>query len=238
MSLQTKTVEYHDGETLLEGYLAYTEADTRPTILLAHMWAGRVEFICDKARTFAKMGFNAFAIDMYGKDVIGNNKDECAALMQPFIDNRAMLQQRIISGLEAAKTLPIVDENNIVALGYCFGGMCVLDLARSGADIKGAISIHGLLQPPPPELSKPVKAKVLVLHGSNDPMADQQSLLQLGNELSTDNADWQAIIYGNAMHAFTNPNANDVAFGTVYNADADKRSWWAIQQFLGETFNT
>lgn len=239
MKIVTTTVDYFDGDTALEAYLAYPESSQppgNPAVMLAHMWAGRVEFVCEQARRFAALGYTAFALDMYGKSIIGKNPDENARLMQPFIDDRHLLQRRINAALETLRGLQQVDAGRIAAIGYCFGGLCVLDLARSGADIKGVVSIHGLLDPFPDTNDNRIKSKILLLHGSEDPQADMNSLLAVQKELTDAGVDWQAVVYGHTQHAFTNPVANDPARGTVYNPQSDRRSWEAVQNFLKECF--
>ncbi len=238
MAIVSNTVGYTDEDVLLEGFFAYDDAieGKRPVVLINHAWGGRDDFVGGKAIKLAELGYLAFAVDMYGKGVKGESKEQCAALMQPFMDDRAKLQQRLNAGLQAVKLMPWADENKIAAIGFCFGGLCVLDLARSGADIAGVVSFHGLLFPAE-NISEPVvKAKVLVLHGRDDPMVPPDLVLSFQEELTQAGADWQFMSYGNTMHAFTNPVANDPDFGTVYQADADRRSWLAMQTFLSEIF--
>lgn len=231
-----RLVEYsHDG-VVLEGLLAI-DADTRgkkPGVLIAHAWGGRGEMEENTARRLAALGYASFAIDMFGKGVRGSSKEENAALIGPFLQDRSMLESRILSSVSALKDQPQVDSNRIAAIGYCFGGLCVLDLARSGAAVAGVVSIHGLFTPPEPAPGQPIRAKVLALHGHDDPMVPVDAVNQLEAELTAAGADWQIHVYGGAMHAFTNPKANDPDFGTVYNAAADRRSWVAMTNFLGE----
>jgi dienelactone hydrolase len=234
--LQTQTVEYRDADALLEGFLAYDETLPKPlpAVLISHAWGGRDDFVCDKARKLAELGYAGFALDMYGKGVLGKGPEENARLMQPFMDDRARLQARITAALEALRRIPGVDPGRIAAMGFCFGGLCVLDLARTGADLRGVISFHGLLSPPGNTRRNQIKAKVLVLHGHDDPLAPRQQIYALAQELTEAGADWQIHVYGNTLHAFTNPNAKDPGFGTVYNAAADRRSWQSMQLFLAE----
>ncbi|MCK9605027.1 MAG: dienelactone hydrolase family protein [Methylomonas sp.] len=238
MAIVSNTVDYLDDDVLLEGFFAYddTLVGVRPVVLIHHAWAGRDEFVAEKAKKLAELGYLAFATDMYGKGVIGSSPQENASLMQPFMANRAKLQQRLQRALAAVKLMPWADDTRIAAMGFCFGGLCALDLARSGVDIRGVVSFHGLLIPadniPKPE----IKAKVLVLHGHDDPMAPPEQVLALQSELTQAGADWQVHVYGGTLHAFTNPVANDPGFGTVYQALADKRSWQAMQNFLAEIF--
>jgi dienelactone hydrolase len=156
--------------------------------------------------------------------------------MQPFMTDRAMLQQRITAAFNALKQLSWVDESKIAAMGFCFGGLCVLDLARTGIDIQGVVSFHGLLGAPGNTQGNKIRAKVLALHGYDDPMAPPEHMLAFQDEMTAAGADWQFVSYGNTMHAFTNPVANDPSVGTVYQPDADRRSWQAMQAFFTEIF--
>lgn len=234
-------VEYeHDG-VVLQGFLAF-EADSdietvsKPGVLVSHAWAGRSEFECDKARELAKLGYVGFALDVYGKGVLGQSVDENSQLMQPFIDNRQRLQDRLVKALHVLQAQPEVDNNQLAIMGYCFGGLCALDLARVNNEIKAAVSFHGLLGAPDNTTSKHINAKILVLHGNEDPMVPADSVVALQNELTKAQADWQIHSYGGAMHAFTNPLADDVDFGVKYNSAADKRSWQAMRNLLAEVF--
>lgn len=238
MNIVSNTVAYLDEDVVLEGFFAYDEAlvGPRPVVLIHHAWAGRDDFVADKARKLAELGYLGFAVDMYGKGVLGSSPAENAMLMQPFMQDRGKLQKRSHAALAAVMLMPWADNDRIAAIGFCFGGLCALDLARSGADIRGVISFHGLLVPPDNIPSPQVKAKVLVLHGHNDPMVQPDQVLALETELTKAGVDWQVHAYGNTMHAFTNPLANDPGFGTVFQPVADRRSWQAMQNFLVEIF--
>ena len=172
MAIIENTVEYKDGDKVLEGFYAFdnSKQGPRPVVLISHAWLGRDSFVMDKARKLAGLGYVGFALDMYGKGILGKSRDENASLMQPFMADRKMLQNRIQAALNAVKQLPQVDINNIAAMGFCFGGLCVLDLARTGADIKGVVSFHGLLVKPENTQGIKIKAKILALHGRDDPM--------------------------------------------------------------------
>ena len=238
MSLQHRLVEYRDGDTLLEGRVAWDDriSGPRPGVLVAHAWGGRSDFEDGKADELAGQGYAAFALDLYGKDVRGSSPEENAGLMQPFLDDRAMLQQRLRASLAAMREQPEVDAERVAAIGFCFGGLCVLDIARTGDDIAGVVSIHGLFGPPGNTSDNRVSAKVLALHGWDDPMAPPDQVNALAGELTAMGADWQLHAFGNTMHAFTNPAANAPDMGTVYSAAADKRSALAIKNFLDELF--
>jgi dienelactone hydrolase len=239
MAFQSSTVEYFDNGICLEGLFVYDDSLTQPlpTVLIAHAWGGRDEFVCDKARRVAELGYGAFALDMYGKGVLGSSVEENVALMTPFMEDRAMLQRRIGAALDAVSGLDSVDAGLIVAMGFCFGGLCVLDLARTGADLCGVVSFHGLLAAPSNIEGQPINARVLVLHGHDDPMVPMEDIARLQEDLTRAGCDWQFHSYGKTMHAFTNPVANDPGFGTVYHPLADRRSWQTMQMFFEECFD-
>jgi dienelactone hydrolase len=175
-------------------------------------------------------------MDVYGKGILGNSKEENAALMTPLAQNRPLLQARLRAALEALLAQPEVDRQRVAAIGFCFGGLSVLDMARAGMPLKGVVSFHGLFTPPGNTAGLKIQAKVLALHGWDDPMARPQAVIDFAREMTEAGADWQLHAYGHTMHAFTNPQANDPSFGTVYQPVADARSWQAMQNFLAELF--
>lgn len=236
--LKTQKIEYHDGDVLLEGYYSYDDKVTgkRPAVLIAHDWSGKSEFSCHKADKLAELGYVGFALDMFGKGVNGTTKEEKSALITPFMQDRQRLQKRILAAYEVVRKLDQVLSSKIGAMGFCFGGLCALDLARSGADVKGVVSFHGLLQAPENITQKTIIAKVLALHGFDDPMVTMDQVTAFGQEMTHAEVDWEFDIYGNAMHAFTNPQANDKGFGTVYEKHADARSWVRMKEFFKEIF--
>lgn len=230
-----RPVEYEHEGTRLEGLLAVGDAaGPVPGVVIAHAWGGRGEQEDETARRLAAEGYAGFALDLYGPGVRGTNRDENAALIAPFLARRSMLQGRMASSVKALQSQDEVDSRRIAAIGFCFGGLCVLDLARSGADVRGVVSLHGLFTPPEPAPGVPIRAKVLALHGHDDPMVPVAAVNALENELTGAGADWQIHVYGGTMHAFTNPKANDPNFGTVYNAAADRRAWASTMAFLAE----
>ncbi|CUB06996.1 MAG: dienelactone hydrolase family protein [Tepidiphilus sp.] len=238
MTIRTRLVEYTHEGTTLEGFLAWDDAITgkRPAVAVVHAWAGRTAFECEKARQLAMMGYVGFAVDLYGKGVLGKSKEENAKLMAPFVENRAKLQGRIAQAIETLRAQPEVDAEKIAAIGFCFGGLTVLDLARTGADVRGVASFHGLFTPPGNTAGKKIKAKVLALHGWDDPMVPPNMVVDFAKEMTEAGADWQLHAFGNTMHAFTLPEANDPSFGTVYEPKADARSWAILREFLHEIF--
>lgn len=236
--LKQHKIEYRDGEVILEGYYAYNDNinEKKPAVLVCHDWSGKNDFACAKADHLAELGYVGFAVDMFGKGVKGETKEEKSALIQPFMQDRGKLQKRILAAFNCVKELEQVDKTRIGVIGFCFGGLCALDLARSGADIKGAVSFHGLLHAPENIASHKIQAKILALHGYDDPMVTPDKITNFANEMTHANVDWQFNIYGHTMHAFTNPKANDPDFGTVYNENADHRSWIAMKEFFKEIF--
>jgi dienelactone hydrolase len=238
MPIVSNTVGYLDNEVLLEAFFAFDDSlsGRRPAVLINHTWAGRDDFVAEKAKKLAGLGYVGFAVDMYGKGVSGSSPEENAQLMQPFMDNRQMLQKRMHAALYALKLLPWVDDSKIAAMGFCFGGLCSLDLARTGADLKGVVSFHGLLGAPGNTQGNAIKAKILALHGHDDPMGPPEQVIAFEQEMTAAGADWQLHTFGNTMHAFTNPAANNPGFGTVYQPDADRRSWLLMKNFLAEIF--
>ena len=237
--MHTELIEYHDGETQLEAYVAWDDsiAGPRPGVLVAHDWTGRRDFATDKADEMAALGYVGFALDMYGKGVFGSDGDVegNSALMGPLAGDRTALRARMTSALEKLQGLDVVDSLKIGAMGYCFGGMCVLELARAGADVGGVISIHGIFTPGDVP-NNAITARVLCLHGQDDPMVPPEQVLDFENEMSAAGADWQMHAYGGTMHAFTNPDANDPGFGAVYNPVADRRATQSIRNFWEEIF--
>jgi len=238
MAIVSNTVGYLDGDVLLEAFFAYDDSFSgrRPAVLINHTWAGRDDFVAEKAKKLAALGYVGFAVDMYGKGVLGSSVEENAKLMQPFMDNRLMLQKRMMAALYAVKLMPWVDDSKVAAMGFCFGGLCSLDLARTGADLKGVVSFHGLLGAPGNTQGNAIKAKILALHGHDDPMGPVEQVLAFEQEMTEAGADWQLHTFGNTMHGFTNPAANDPERGMVYRPDADRRSWLEMENFLAEIF--
>jgi dienelactone hydrolase len=232
MTLSKTTLTYSDNNTYHGLFVNNSAKPTSATILIVHTWNGRGQFVEDIAEKLAALGYNAFAVDMYGDGIYEKHPTKCEALMKPLVQDRAELQKRINLALDFVKTLEQVDAQKIIAIGYCFGGLCVLDLARSNADLLGVVSFHGLLHAPQ-NPSTGIKAKVLVLHGHDDPMVPVSQVNALKNELTELKADWQLHAYGATVHAFTNKQAK-LAGTAEYNASSDKRSWQSMLNFFDE----
>ncbi len=234
--MANRRIEYREGDTTFEGHLAWDETATRPrpAVIVCHAWGGRDEFSCARAEDLAALGYVGFALDAYGKGVRGGSVEENQALMSPLLEDRALLRRRLAAAVACVRAQPEVDSSRVAAIGYCFGGLCVLDLARDGADLRGVVSFHGLLSAPESPANADIAAKVLVLHGHDDPMVPPDQVLAFEQEMTAAGVDWQVHAYGHTVHAFTNPEANDPKLGAAFNAAANRRSWTAMKDFLAE----
>jgi dienelactone hydrolase len=238
-AIQTKTVEYKQGNTTLEGFVAWDDAipGVRPGVLVVHQWMGLTDYEKHRAEMLARLGYVAFCADIYGKGVRPRNTQEAGALAGKYKGDRQLLRARVHAGLDALRQQPLVDPGHIAAIGYCFGGTTVLELARSGAELNGVVSFHGGLDAPNPDDGKNIKCKVLVLHGADDPFSSPQDIAALENEMRRGGVDWQLVKFGGAVHAFTQPMAgNDNSKGAAYNEKADRRSWKYMKLFFAEIF--
>ena len=233
--MKTEKITYQSGDNSFEGFLAQPEGDSNPCVLIAHTWAGRDAFVEEKAKLLTELGYAAFAIDMYGDGKIGKSNEENAGMMQPLLDDREELARRALASLDAVSKIDSIDASKSVIMGYCFGGLVAMDLARTGADIKGAVSFHGFLAGPENSTNE-IKAKLLALHGDSDPMVGQDQIESFRQEMTSKKVDWQLHVFGGAMHSFTNPEANDPDFGAVYSKNADERSWKIFTDLLKELF--
>lgn len=237
--LRTQVVEYKQGDTVLEGYLAYDDAITtrRPGVMVVHEWTGIGDYVKKRTEQLAQMGYVAFAADIYGKGIRPSNPKEAGAQAAIYRGNRPLLRDRANAGLAVLQKNPLVDANRIAAIGYCFGGGTVLELARSGAPVAGVVSFHGNLDTPNPADAKNIKGKVLVLHGAIDPYVPPAQVAAFEKEMNEAGVDWQLISYGGVVHSFTNPEAgNDKSKGAAYDALADRRSFAAMKVFFDELF--
>lgn len=231
-------VDYTVDGKAYEGYfLAPAGAKNVPVVAIAHAWGGLGDNEKEKAaRIVNEFGYAAFAMDVYGKGKRGNSVEENQALMNPLVGDRAELQKRLAGGLAAAKAQPGVDASKAAAIGYCFGGLCVLDMARAQMDLLGVCAFHGLFRPAENIPTPKIKAKVLIEHGWLDPMATPEDVLAIAKEMGAAGADWQLHAHGQCVHAFTTLAANDRANGVEYDADADRRSFAHLKGLLAEIF--
>lgn len=229
---------YHQDKQAFKGYVSYhdTGKKQRPAVLVVHDWSGRNEFACKKADMLADMGYVGFAVDMYGDGRQGQTTEEKMALMQPLLSDRRLIRDRLMAAYQAISSMPDVDNRHVAVIGFCFGGLCALDLARSGLDFKGVVSFHGLLNKPEHLKTEKVKAKILALHGYDDPMVQPDQVNDFCQEMTQAQADWQVHMFGHTKHAFSNPLAHDEQLGTIYNAVAEARSLQAMANFLTEIF--
>lgn len=236
--MKEERIEQQNQGKTFEHYLVYDEKKEgkRPGVLIFPPWRGRDQFSIEKAKQIAAFGYVGMAVDLYGKGILGKTDEECERLITPFLKDRAFLRERITVILEKFKNYPVVDQSRLGAIGFCFGGLVALDLARSGAALKGVVSFHGLLHPPEGLPKEGIKAKVLVLHGDDDPMVPSEEVLAFEEEMREGSVDWQVHIYGAVRHAFTNPEAKEVKKGTVYNETATKRAMQSMHSFFMEVF--
>jgi len=238
--MQTQIIEYQCEDLIMEGFLAIgdTVLEKQPLILVAHDWSGQREFVQDKAKYFAKQGFIGFAVDLYGKGKRGSDIDKSInqELLNELLQDRSVIVTRLQAALNYALDLPTVDSNRIMAVGFCMGGMSVLDFARSGAKIGGVVSIHGILGRPETPSASTINAKVLVLQGHDDPMATPQHIIDFEAEMTSKGVDWQVHVFGNTVHAFTNPKAEDLNAGLLFAPSANARTWELVRNFATEIF--
>jgi len=230
-------VEYRYNNKIFCAYVARAHNTTNlPVVLICHAWAGRDDFANQIADRIAKLGYCGIALDVYGKDILGNTVDEKMSLMQPLLDNREELQGRLKAAFEKISSLNYIDSNKIAAIGYCFGGLCVLDMARIDLNLRGVVSVHGNLTKPSNLQKYIIKNKVLALHGYLDPLVTKDHVDAFMQECDEAKTDWQLYIYGKAVHGFSNPEAMDHNLGIVYDKTTEERSWLAICNFLRESF--
>lgn len=235
--LKTKKVDYKHEDAILQGYLAYDDSiqRKRPGVLVVHCFRGLRDFVKERAEQLANLGYIAFALDMYG--LIPENDQEAFALAKTFGDDRPLTRSRANAGLEILKNHRLTDAKRVGAMGYCFGGGVVLELARSGAEIGGVVGFHANLNTPNREDAKNIKGKVLILHGADDPLVPDDQVLAFQDEMRKAKVDWQMVFYGGAVHGFTMPESGtDPSKPVAYDEKADRRSWEAMKAFFREVF--
>ncbi len=235
--LIARAVEYRDGDQVLRGYVAYDPSITekRPGIVVVHEWYGLNDYAKRRVRQLAGMGYVAFAADMYGNGKVAGNREEAAKLAGAIRGDRELMRRRVRLALSTLKADERVDSARTAAIGYCFGGGCVLELARSGAEVNGVVSFHGNLDTPSPEKTGKPKASILVCHGAADPHVPMKDVEAFAREMHACKADWQLNMYGGAVHAFTNPDAgDDPSTGAAYDEAAARRAWADMKQFFAE----
>lgn len=232
-AIVTKRVEYKHGDAVLEGYLAYDDSKSgkMPGVMIIHDWDGLNGYEETRAKMLAEMGYVAFAADIYGKNDRPKTQQENGQYAGKYRSNPELFRGRLQASLDTMKAQPQVDTTKTAAIGYCFGGGGVMEMARAGADVDGVVSFHGgaLATTMPAEPGK-VKAKVMVVHAAQDPGASREAWNKFLDEMQNAKVDYQAVVYNLNVHAFT------VMGGSQYNADADRRSWEAMQDFFKEIF--
>ena len=233
----TRTVEYRQDGTVMRGFLAYDDSlkSKRPGVLVVHEWWGLNDFARERALKLAGLGYVALAADMYGGGATTRDREEAGKLAGALLGNPDLLRARAQAALKVLAADPRVDPKRLAAIGFCFGGTTVLELAYSGADLAGVVSFHGGLPRPQPDDLKRIKAAVLVLHGADDPHVAPADIAAFEQAMRQAGADWQMVLFGGAVHGFTNPAAGDnKASGVAYDARAARRSWRCMQEFFRE----
>lgn len=243
--MHKEDVEYICEDTFLKGYAVYSEESLakRPGVIVAHAWKGQDDFAKQKAEDLARLGYIGFAADLYGEGIVVKSNEEALSLMLPLFLDRQLLRARINAAFKTLQMHPMVDPNAIGAIGFCFGGLTVIELLRSGADVRGVVSFHGVLGNTMGEQkaqlapdSEVISGSLLILHGNDDPLVSHKDIISIQQEFTKANVDWQMHIYGHCQHAFTNPEASDTKAGLVFNAKANDRSWQTMCNFFDEIF--
>jgi dienelactone hydrolase len=238
--IKTEVVEYKAGDATLQGFLAYDDANTkpRPGILLIHDWMGVGDYAESRAKQLAELGYVAFAADIYGKGVRPADPKEAGALAGKYKGDRALYRERLKAGLAQLTGNKLVAPGKVAVIGYCFGGTGALELARSGAALKGVVTFHGGLSTPTPADAKNIQCPVLVLHGADDPFVKPDEVAAFKKEMEDAKVKYTFIAYPGAVHSFTRPDAgNDNSKGAAYNEAADKKSWAEMKKFFGQIFS-
>lgn len=241
MSIKQETVTYTSDTVTMNGFVAYNQNDTgkRPVILIVHEWWGQNEYVKNRARQLASLGYIAMAVDIYGNGKTAENPEQAKALAMPFYQNPQMAKQRFDAAFAKIKTYPVADTNNVAAIGYCFGGGLVLNAARLGSHVKGVVSFHGSLLGTPVDKNL-LKADVLVCHGEADKFVPAEEVAQFKKQMDSVGASYTFKSYAGATHAFTNPDATEngkkFSIPIAYNAAADTASFKDMQDFLKKLF--
>lgn len=227
-------LDYQDGATELEASISYPKANNAPIILVCHAWSGKDQFAEETVARISEWGYVGVAIDMYGKGVVGKSQQENARLKQPFLDDRALLKNRLQKGFDLARSLKDADGSKVAAIGFGFGGLCALDLARSKVALKGAVAFYGHFEESAESRNQDIKSKILILHGAEDSVVPASEVLEFGTRLNKLDVDWQCHIFGRTLHAFMNPASNAPAVGIAFQEDSAKRAWQLTRCFLDE----
>lgn len=238
-AIKTQEIEYKDGDTVLQGFLAYDDSVTgkRPGILVCHEWWGVNDYTRSRAQQLAQLGYVAFALDMYGKGVVTDNPAEAQKLATKLYSDSSALRRRAAAGLKVLADQKNVDPSKLAAIGYCMGGKVALELARSGADLRALVSFHGALSTDTPARPGDLKPHILICHGADDTFISPEEQSKFLQEMKDAKADFEFVQYAGAVHGFTNPNADKYNIpGLKYNKKADERSWAHMQRVFNEAF--
>lgn len=241
-ALREQTVEYSAGDTRLRGYLAWDDAKglKQPGVLVVHEWWGLNDYARQRAKMLAELGYTALAVDMYGDGKSSEHAAEASAFMKSVLERADIAKQRFLAALQFLREQPNVDVGKIAAIGYCFGGSTVLNMARQGVELAAVVSFHGNLVTDTPAKPGSVKAKVLVLNGAADGFVTPQSIADFEKEMALAKADYRVVNYPGAKHGFTNPDADRLGkanqLDVAYDAEADRLSWTAMQELFDSLF--
>lgn len=239
MVVRSKKIDYQHEHAVLKGYMSWDDRfdGPRPGVLICHDAMGsNTEFLYGRAQALAALGYVGFAIDVYGDGANTTTTEQATVLMEPFKEDTDFLRKRLLAAVNAAAAQNEIDAENLAAIGYCFGGKCVLELARCGAPVEGVASFHGVLAVSEVPTVDPVGAKILVLHGWDDPFVPVEDVLAFTEEMNKANADWQLVAYSNTLHSFTKPGRFEPEKGIAYNPLSEQRSWKKLENFLTELF--
>jgi dienelactone hydrolase len=246
--MKQASVFYEIDGKKFKGHLVFPEplgkeSKPLPAIIVAHAWMGQDAFAKHKAEELAKLGYIGFAADLYGEGLVVTTPDKARSLMQPLFENRTLLQKRIRAAFDMLHQRPEVNPAKIGGIGFCFGGLTIIELLRSGAEVKGVVSFHGAfsdrmgsIRAKTVPIAKSIKGSILILHGYEDPLVSPQDIANIQKELNDAQVDWQMNIYGHAVHGFTDPEAKDHAHGLAFHALTNKRAWKAMEDFFQECF--
>lgn len=235
-----KTVDYKKGADTFEGFLVTPEKPkgNLPGIIMVHNWMGVSDETKFQAQRMAALGYAVMAVDVFGKGVRPKNPQDAGQLAGKYKADRKLFRERLLLGLETLRSQVGIDGKRIIAVGYCFGGTGVIELARAGADVKGVVSFHGGLDSPAPADGKNIKARVLALHGADDPFVKAEELAAFEAEMRTNKVDWELVKFGGAVHSFTDKGSgSDNSKGAAYNASADERSFEIFKKFARDTLD-